>query len=153
MVPNDDTNDSVDPINLAMLTTEIVSAYVAHNTIATSDLPVVISTVAARLSTLGTDTLEETKLKPAVPIRKSVRQDDIVCLVCGQAQKLLKRHLATRHNLTPDDYRAMFELPAKYPMTAPAYAEMRSALAKKAGLGRKAKSGKKSKRKTVARKR
>ena len=153
MALNDDTNDGVDPINLAMLTTEIVSAYVAHNTIATSDLPVVISTVAAQLSSLGTDSLEEAKLKPAVPVRKSVRQDDIVCLVCGQAQKLLKRHLATRHDLTPDDYRAAFDLPAKYPMTAPAYAEMRSALAKKTGLGRKAKPAKKSRKKTTARKR
>ena len=72
-----------------------------------------------------------------MPIKRSVRADDIVCLVCGKPQKMLKRHLATRHELTPDEYRRMFGLKDDYPLVAPSYAATRSALAKKIGLGRK----------------
>ena len=120
-------------------TAEIVGAYVGSHTVAVNDLPALIATVGQQLAGLGsTPTIqEEEKPKPAVPIKRSVREDSIVCLLCGKTQKTLKRHLTTRHELTPDDYRSMFELKDDYPMVAPAYAELRSAMAKKIGLGRK----------------
>ena len=131
--------DQAEPLPITELTAEIVGAYVAHHAVAVTDLPNLIATVAQHLAGLGRQPAEqeEEKPKPAVPIKRSVRQDAIVCLVCGQPQKMLKRHLVTRHELTPDAYRAMFGLKADYPLVAPAYAATRSALAKKIGLGRK----------------
>jgi len=123
--------------NLAGVTAEIVSAYVGNNTIATADVPSLISSVADQLGRLAQEHAEPVKPKPAVPINRSVRKQDIVCLVCGQPQKLLKRHLASTHDLTPEDYRDLFDLKRDYPMVAPDYAAQRSALAKKVGLGRK----------------
>ena len=122
-----------------MLTAEIVSVYVAHHTVASTDLPTLIATVGKELAGLGRRPVEQEEAKPtpAVPIRRSVRPDDIVCLICGKPQKMLKRHLATRHELEPDAYRAMFGLKDDYPLVAPSYAATRSALAKKIGLGRK----------------
>jgi len=121
------------------LTAEIVGAYVAHHTVATTDLPALITTVGQQLAGLGRAPAEPEaeKPKPAVPIKRSVRENDIVCLICGKSQKMLKRHLETRHELTPDGYRATFGLNEDYPLVAPAYAATRSALAKKIGLGRK----------------
>lgn len=120
-------------------TAEIVGAYIACHTVAVNDLPALIATVGQQLAGLGQmpTTQEEEKPKPAVPIKRSVREDGIVCLLCGKAQKMLKRHLATRHELTPDEYRSMFGLKDDYPLVSPAYAAVRSALAKKIGLGRK----------------
>jgi predicted transcriptional regulator len=121
------------------LTAEIVGAYVAHHTVAATDLPALIATVGRELAGLGQTPAvpENEKPKPAVPIKRSVQPDHIVCLICGKPQKMLKRHLATRHELTPDAYRAMFGLMDDYPVVAPAYAAQRSALAKKIGVGRK----------------
>ena len=124
---------------ITTLTAEIVGAYVGHHAVAATDLPDLIATVGKELTGLGQTPAEpeEEKPAPAVPIRRSVREDEIVCLVCGKPQKMLKRHLATRHELEPDAYRAMFGLKDDYPMVAPSYAATRSALAKKIGLGRK----------------
>ena len=126
-----------EPSNLVEVTAEIVSAYVGNNTIAAADLPSLITSVADQLGRLAQEHAEPVKPKPAVPINRSVRKQGIVCLVCGQPQKLLKRHLAAMHDLTPEDYRDLFGLKRDYPMVAPDYAAQRSALAKKVGLGRK----------------
>ena len=137
-------------------TAEIVGAYVGSHTLAVNDLPALIATVGQQLAGLrqAPTIQEEEKPKPAVPIKRSVREDGIVCLLCGKTQKTLKRHLTTRHELTPEDYRSMFELKDDYPLVAPAYAAIRSALAKKIGLGRKPEPAKliKGPRKKTARK-
>ena len=135
--PNQDLQDQI-PNALAEHTAEIVSAYVGNHTVALSDLGSLITTTANQLASLGqapSDTPE--KPEPAVPIKKSVKQNEIICLLCGKPQKLLKRHLLTRHKLDPASYRALFDLRDDYPMAAPAYAAMRSEMAKKIGLGRK----------------
>ena len=131
--------EQTDLRELTTLTAEIVGAYVGHHTVAATDLPDLIATVGKQLVDLGQPLAEPEldKPTPAVPIRRSVREAEIVCLVCGKPQKMLKRHLATRHELTPDQYRRMFGLKDDYPLVAPAYAATRSALAKKIGLGRK----------------
>ena len=121
------------------LTTEIVAAYAGHHTVAMNDLPGVITQVFEALRGVGAGEPEPAAeaLVPAVPIKKSVMPDFIVCLEDGKKLKLLKRHLATRYNLTPAAYRQRWGLPADYPMVAPAYAAQRSSLAKSLGLGRK----------------
>ena len=105
----------------------------------TADLPDAITAVYAKLSELGGPQEEEKELVPAVPIKKSVTDDYLICLEDGRKLKMLKRHLSTAFNLTPEEYRAKWGLPHDYPMVAPAYARTRQALAKKIGLGRKPK--------------
>ena len=125
---------------LAELTAEVVAAYVSNNVVQTSDLPSLIAEVHTALrSTSGAEPAPAEKPKPAVPIRKSVHRDYIICLEDGMKFKSLKRHLMTYHGLTPDEYREKWGLPADYPMVAPAYAEARSRLAKEMGLGQKRK--------------
>ena len=114
-------------------TTKIVAAHVSHNPIAAGDLPGVIATVHQALATLG----PEPKPKPAVPIKQSVKPEYIVCLDDGKKLKMLRRHLRTAYNMSPDEYRKKWGLPSDYPMVAPKYAAVRSELAKKIGLGRK----------------
>lgn len=122
------------------LTTDIVSAYVSNNSVPHADLASLIASVSAALSGLPHDTKIETPSQtPAVNPKRSVHADYIVCLEDGKKFKSLKRHLSTHHGMTPDEYRAKWELPADYPMVAPAYAAARSELAKKMGLGRKPK--------------
>ena len=119
------------------LTTNIVAAYVRRNQIGADQLPIVISTVHQALAGLGKSKAEiEMERTPAVPIRRSVHQDYVVCLECGWRGKMLKRHLATGHGLTVEQYRARWKLPREHPMTAPSYSEQRSSLAKQIGLGR-----------------
>ncbi len=115
-------------------TTKIVAAHVANNPIAAADLPRLITTVHETLATLG----PEPKPKPAVPIKQSVKPDYIVCLEDGEKMKMIKRHIKTSHNMTPEEYRQRWGLSRDYPLVAPNYAKQRSALAKKIGLGRKA---------------
>ena len=120
-------------------TTQIVVAYVSHNSIGASDLPGIITSVADCFAALsakaeGTSTLSR---EPIVPVRWSVTKNHVTCLVCGKKHKMLRRHLATAHELTPSAYREMFGLKAHYPMTAPNYARLRSELAKGFGLGRR----------------
>lgn len=121
---------------LAELTTEIVSAYVAHNPLATSDLARLISVVAAELRAVGQQAeAPPTRVEPAVPIRRSIQRDRLTCLICGKRQKMLRRHLGVAHDLTPAQYREMFGLKPDYPMVAPSYSEERAELARKIGLG------------------
>lgn len=123
--------------NLIELTSEIVAAYVAHNTVPVSDLPKLIEKVHGVLSELGSNgaPVEKAELKPAVPIRKSVTDDHIVCLEDGKQFKSLKRHLRTRYDMSPEEYREKWGLAADYPMVAPNYAKQRSQLARAMGLG------------------
>jgi predicted transcriptional regulator len=122
---------------LIEMVSDIVSAYVAHNPVSVADLPKLIEKVHATLAEIGNSGLPEEKpdLKPAVPIRRSVTDDHIVCLEDGKKFKSLKRHLRTRYDMSPDDYRQRWNLPADYPMVAPNYARQRSDLARKMGLG------------------
>ena len=125
---------------LILQTAKIVSAYVERNNLAVADLPAFISSVHQSLSKLGQSASEgapEVELQPAVPIKKSVLPDYIVCLEDGKKLKMLKRHLQSSYGLTPDEYRAKWGLPAEYPMVAPNYAKARSDLAHQIGLGRK----------------
>ena len=122
------------------LTGQIVSAYVSKNVISASDLPALISSVHQSLATLGQPQASvepAADLKPAVPVKKSVTADYIVCLEDGKKLKMLKRHLSSSYGLTPDEYRAKWGLPPDYPMVAPNYAKARSELAVKIGLGKK----------------
>ncbi|MGV8854327.1 MAG: MucR family transcriptional regulator [Devosia sp.] len=125
---------------LIELSTEIVSAYVSHNALSPSDLPKLIAEVHGALRGLSTNevVLPVEELKPAVPVRKSVAPDYIICLEDGKKFKSLKRHLRTHYNLSPEEYREKWGLPADYPMVAPSYSATRSKLAKDNGLGRKA---------------
>ncbi|WP_193336539.1 MucR family transcriptional regulator [Devosia beringensis] len=126
--------------DLIELSTEIVSAYVSHNALSPSDLPKLIADVHGALRTLSNNEvpLQVEELKPAVPVRKSVAPDYIICLEDGKKFKSLKRHLRTHYNLSPEEYREKWGLPADYPMVAPSYSATRSKLAKDNGLGRKA---------------
>ena len=123
---------------LITLTSDIVAAHVSNNSVAVGDLGTLISNVYTALAGLKpAEPQAEPMPEPAVSIRSSIKNDHIVCLEDGKKLKILKRHLATRYNLTPEQYRARWNLPADYPMVAPAYAEKRRELAKKIGLGRK----------------
>ena len=123
---------------------DIVAAYVSNNSIAAADLPQLISQVHSALVKVSTG-VEEPKaveITPAVSIKKSITPDYIICLEDGKKFKSLKRHLRTQYNMSPDEYRVKWGLPADYPMVAPAYAEARSRLAKEMGLGQRRKRGK-----------
>ncbi|MCH7551485.1 MAG: MucR family transcriptional regulator [Proteobacteria bacterium] len=122
---------------LLELTTEIVAAHACNNTINPSDLPQMIQDVYKTLVVVGTTPLVPERPRPAVAIKKSIFPDYIVCLEDGKKLKMLKRHLKTAYNLTPDEYRKRWGLPTDYPMVAPNYAKHRSNLAKKIGLGTK----------------
>lgn len=124
---------------LITLTADIVSAHVSNNNVAAEDLGGLIGNVYKALSSLGEEAPAPAAepLKPAVSVRSSVKPDKIVCLDCGMELKMLKRHLMTHHGMTPEDYRARWNLPADYPLVAPNYAETRRELAVKIGLGRK----------------
>lgn len=122
--------------NLVTLTADIVAAHVSNNSVAISDLPLLIQNVFGALSGLGGQpTVTTPKQEPAVSIRSSIKPDYIVCLEDGKKLKMLKRHLMTHYQMTPDDYRAKWGLSPDYPMVAPNYADQRRALAKKIGLG------------------
>jgi len=123
--------------NMLGLTAQIVSAHVSNNTVTSSSLPELIQQVFHALTTVGVEAPEPERPQPAVPVKKSVFSDYIVCLEDGKKLKMLKRHLQTSYNLTPNQYRERWGLPHDYPMVAPNYAEHRSVLAKKIGLGRK----------------
>ena len=131
-------NESSEPTSIAALTAEIVSAYVSNNNVASSELARLITTVAGQLSKVGAEPEEPPKEEPepAVSVRRSVRPDHLVCLVCGKPQKMLKRHLAVQHDLSPAAYRERFGLKTGYPMTAPNYAQQRREVALATGLGR-----------------
>ena len=144
--------ESLEQTTLAELTAEIVSAYVSHNQITPLDLGTLVGAVASQLRKVGATVEQppESKPAPAVPVRRSVGQDHLVCLVCGKKQKLLKRHLAVEHDLTPDQYRETFSLTRDYPMAAPSYAAKRRELALQFGLGRPKKSARRRRKKPTA---
>ena len=126
-----------EPRSRAELTTEIVTAYVTGNTIAMADLADLIGAVGRALGALGREEPEPAKPEPAVPVRRSIQEDHLVCLVCGKQQKTLRRHLDIAHQLTPEAYRERFGLKPDYPMTAPGYSRQRSEMAKRVGLGQR----------------
>ena len=131
----------------------VIVSYVSNNRISGHQLPELIQSVYKALSTVeATTAAAAVKPKPAVEVKKSILPGRIVCLVCGEGFSMLKRHLGTEHQLTPQEYRVRYELPRDYPLVAPNYAKTRSALAKKIGLGRKAGSARKAGR-LAARKR
>jgi predicted transcriptional regulator len=130
---------------LVELTAEIVAAYVGNHVVPVADLPGLIGDVHAALNNTSQPAavveapVVAEKPKPPVPVRKSVQNDYIICLEDGQKFKSLKRHLMTHYGMTPEEYREKWDLPADYPMVAPAYAEARSRLAKEMGLGQRRK--------------
>ena len=131
------TDSSLQP-NFIELAADIVSAYVSNNSVAVSELPGLITDVHAALLRVATGaSIVQTpdNLRPAVPVKKSIAHDYIVCLEDGKKFKSLKRHLRTQYNMTPEEYREKWSLPTDYPMVAPNYAQARSQLAKEMGLG------------------
>ncbi len=123
---------------LITLTSDIAAAHVSNNDVAVEEVPELIQNIYGALAGLGKKTeVEEAPPEPAVSIRSSVKPDYIVCLEDGKKMKMLKRHLKTQYDMSPEEYRARWNLPADYPMVAPNYAEKRRELAKKIGLGRK----------------
>ena len=121
---------------LITLTSDIVAAHVSNNNVAVDDVTALITNVYGALASLGQPVVVEEKMpEPAVSIRASVKPDYVVCLEDGKKLKMLKRHLMTHYNLTPDQYRARWNLPADYPMVAPNYAEKRRELPRRSALG------------------
>ena len=126
--------------SLVALTADIVAAHVSNNSVSVSDIPTLIANVHGALNGLSEPVEPEpAKQEPAVSVRSSVKPDYIVCLEDGKKLKMLKRHIMTHYQMTPEQYRTKWSLPADYPMVAPNYAEQRRDLAKKIGLGRKPK--------------
>lgn len=122
--------------NLLALTAQIVAAHVSNNTVSLSDLPNLIDQVYRTLSGVGQDApIRAERPQPAVAVKKSVHPDYIICLEDGKKLKMLKRHLKTAYNMSPEEYRDRWQLPPDYPMVAPNYAKQRSKLAKQIGLG------------------
>lgn len=126
--------------NVLGLTAQIVSAHVSNNSVSPDALPSLIQEVYRTLAGVGRDAMETERPQPAVPVKKSVFPDYIICLEDGKKLKMLKRHLKTAYNMTPEQYRDRWALPPDYPMVAPNYAKHRSSLAKKIGLGTKPRS-------------
>ena len=129
--------DQTDHGDLLVLTTDIVSAHLSNNQVNAEEIPAIIQKVYKTLASVNQDVIVHAdRPQPAVPIKKSVTDDYIVCLEDGKKLKMLKRHLKTAYNMTPEEYRERWGLPADYPMVAPNYAKQRSALAKEIGLGK-----------------
>ena len=133
--------DKTNNKDLLALTTEIVAAHVSNNTVSLNDLPQLIGQVYQSLLGIGKITPVAVRPQPAVPVKKSVHPDYIVCLEDGKKLKMLKRHLMTAYKLTPEAYRERWGLPPDYPMVAPNYARQRSRLAKEIGLGTRGRKG------------
>ena len=129
--------ESTDNAGVLELTAQIVSAHVSNNSVSPDTLSNLIQEVYRTLSNVGKEVVVPDKQQPAVPVKKSVFPDHIVCLEDGKKLKMLKRHLKTSYNMTPEQYRDKWQLPPDYPMVAPNYAKHRSTLAKKIGLGTK----------------
>ena len=133
--------DTTPNSNVLGLTAQIVSAHVSNNTVNPDSLPSLIQEVYKTLAGVGKEPVSPERPQPAVPVKKSVLPDYIVCLEDGKKLKMLKRHLKTSYNMTPEQYRERWGLGPEYPMVAPNYAHHRSSLAKKIGLGTKPRSG------------
>jgi predicted transcriptional regulator len=145
---NDEAGETLDREDMLRMAVDIVAAYVSNNQVATTQIPDVIQSVFGSLADLKGVPAEPKPeaQKPAVPVRKSVTPDYIVCLEDGKKLKMLKRHLQTTYNMTPEEYRAKWNLAPDYPMVAPNYAKQRSEFAKRIGLGRNPGEGRKGRR-------
>ncbi len=131
-------SDDISRVDLLSMTTDVVSSYVSNNTVSIDDIPSLVEQVFRSLSNVTTDgSATADRPQPAVPIKRSITPDYIICLEDGKKLKMLKRHLKTAYNMTPEQYRERWGLPADYPMVAPSYAARRSELAKDIGLGTK----------------
>jgi len=130
--------DTAKTQDLLPLVADIVAAHLSNNSVPVAELPNLIRDVYRALSTVGEAEIPSERPEPAVPVKKSVFPDYIICLEDGKKLKMLKRHLRTAYNMTPQEYRERWGLPADYPMVAPNYAKQRSKLAKQIGLGTKA---------------
>lgn len=133
-----EVSDDLPHTDLLRMTTQVVAAYVRNNSAGEAEIPEVIKTVYESLAGLNrnTELVANANQKPAVPIKKSITADYLICLEDGKKFKMLKRHLRTEYGLSPEDYRAKWRLGSDYPMVAPNYSKKRSALAKKIGLGK-----------------
>jgi predicted transcriptional regulator len=123
------------------LVTKIIASYVSHHNVSPEQIPELISSVHRTFDGLGKAAEPQGALVPAVPVRRSVQRDAVVCLECGWKGKMLRRHLSTRHGLTGEQYLKRWNLPSDHPLTAPTYSEQRSSLAKELGLGRGGRQG------------
>ena len=134
-----ETEDYLQRSGVLQMTTQVVAAYVGHNIVGETQIPEVIKSVYASLAGLDghTEPGAKAKQKPAVPIKKSITPDYVICLEDGKKFKMLKRHLRTTYGLSPEDYRARWGLGSDYPMVAPNYSKRRSAFAKQIGLGKR----------------
>jgi predicted transcriptional regulator len=143
--------EQLERTKIAELTTEIVAAYVSYHQLRVLDVPNVINAVGTELASLGgeAEPIVLEKLEPAVSLRRSIRPDHLVCLVCGKPQKVLKRHLGAAHGLTPTQYRERFDLKPDYPMAAPNYAQQRREFALSIGLGRPKKPARRARKSTA----
>ena len=134
-----EVSDNLPHTEVLRMTTQVVAAYVGHNNVGEAQIPEVIKSVYASLAGLDghTELGAKAKQKPAVPIKKSITDDYLICLEDGEKFKMLKRHLRTTYGLSPEDYRAKWGLGSEYPMVAPNYSKRRSAFAKQIGLGKR----------------
>ncbi len=133
----EDTIPNIDNEELMRMTTDIVASFLTHNSVPAENVPEMIRSVHATMKEISGDTPKpEPKAKPAVPISKSITDDFIVCLEDGKKLKMLKRYLRSQYDMSPEDYRRKWGLPADYPMVAPNYSKRRSEFAKEIGLGR-----------------
>jgi predicted transcriptional regulator len=134
-----EVTDNLQHTDVLQMTTQVVAAYVGHNSVGEAQISDVIKSVYASLAGLNghTELTAKAKQKPAVAVKKSITADYIICLEDGKKLKMLKRHLRTAFGLSPEDYRAKWGLGSDYPMVAPNYAKLRSAFAKKIGLGKR----------------
>lgn len=133
---SDTTDIEISKFDLIEQASQIVAAYVSNNAISAQDLPGLLERVHTSLGELSEGSAPSTPPKPAVPIKKSVTDEFIICLEDGKKLKMLKRYLRTRFDMSPDEYRTRWGLPADYPMVAPEYARRRSSFAKEIGLGK-----------------
>ncbi len=134
---SNEKNKSISEEEMLRMTASVVSAYVGNNSLPPTQIPDVIKTVYGSLTSLGGGAGGRDAPRPAVPVRRSITPDYIVCLEDGRKLKMLKRHLRTTYNMSVEDYRQKWGLPLDYPMVAPNYAKQRSAFAKRIGLGRR----------------
>ncbi len=133
---SDKTSHEANKTGLLSLTAQIVSAYARNNNVAAAELPALMASIYQNLSHLGSGKVETgERREPAVPVRRSITPEYIICLEDGKKLKMLKRHLKTSYGMTVEQYRERWNLPADYPMVAPNYAKQRSKLAKQIGLG------------------
>ncbi|MBE0530160.1 MAG: MucR family transcriptional regulator [Rhodospirillales bacterium] len=148
---SEESSELVSRDEILRMAVDVVAAYLSNNQLPAGQIPEVISTVFRSLSSLDGTSAEvvQEPMKPAVPIRRSVTPDYLVCLEDGKKLKMLKRHLRTTYNMTPEEYRAKWNLPPDYPMVAPNYAKQRSDFAKQIGLGRKPGEKRRGRRRTV----